>query len=126
MTAVDRRSLIAGIIAGLFFALPAALVRRAVGDESILASVMLALIVFSGALAGFAAARPRPPLPLVHGAVAGAVTLLGAQLVFSAWSASFPNPIALVFWILTFASLGTVGAWVALWSAQNRPASRRD
>jgi hypothetical protein len=120
MKGFDRRSLLAGIIAGFFFALPAAVVQRAVGSDSIVSNIMLAVIFFSGALAGFGAARPLPPSPLVHGAVAGAITLLGAQVVFSAWSATLPNPIALAFWLVSFGSLGTLGAWVAVWSAGNR------
>jgi hypothetical protein len=116
----DRRSLVSGIVTGLFFALPAAVVQRIVGSDSVVAQAMLAIILFSGALAGFAAARLQPPSPLQHGAVAGAVTLLGAQLVFSAWSRSIPNVVALVFWLLAFACLGTIGAWLALWNEQQR------
>ena len=120
MSALDGRAVGAGIVTGLFFALPAAVVQRIAGSGSVIAQIMLAVILFSGALAGYAAARSGPPSPLLHGAVAGAITLLGAQLVFSAWSRSLPNPIALVFWLLSFACLGTMGAWLALWNAQQQ------
>jgi putative membrane protein (TIGR04086 family) len=120
VSGIDRRSLVSGIITGLFFALPAAVVQRIVGTDSVVAQVMLVVILFSGALAGFAAARMQAPAPLQHGAIAGAITLLGAQLVFSIWSRSFPSPIALAFWLLAFACLGTIGAWLALWSAQQQ------
>jgi putative membrane protein (TIGR04086 family) len=120
VSGIDRRSLVSGIITGLFFTLPTAVVQRIVGTDSVVAQVMLVVILFSGALAGFAAARMQPPAPLQHGAIAGAITLLGAQLVFSVWSRSFPSPVALVFWLLAFACLGTIGAWLALWSAQQQ------
>jgi len=126
MNTLDARVLVSGIVAGLFFALPAAVIRQIVGGDSLLASVMLGVVLFSGALAGFAAARPRPPNALLHGAVAGAVTFLGAQVVFTVWTRTVPNPIALVFWLLSFASLGTIGAWVALWRGTNGPSGTRE
>ena len=119
MSVLDTRVLVSGAVAGLFFALPAAVLRQAIGGDSILSSVMLGIVLFSGALAGFAAARPLPPQALLHGAVAGGITFLGTQLVYSIWSRTLPNPIALVFWLLSFASLGTIGAWVALSRASN-------
>jgi hypothetical protein len=117
VSALDSRVLLSGIVAGLFFALPAAVVRQAAGADSWLSSAMLGVVLFSGALAGFGAARPLPPRALVHGALAGAITFLGAQLVYTVWTRTLPNPIILVFWILSFASLGTIGAWVAVWRA---------
>jgi hypothetical protein len=113
MSALDRRVLLAGIVNGLFFALPAAVVRQAVGP-GLVASVMLGIVLFSGALAGYAAARSLPERAFLHGAIAGAITFLGAQLVYTVWTRTFPNPIALAFWIVSFASLGTIGAWVAV------------
>jgi hypothetical protein len=118
VSALDRRVLLVGIVNGLFFALPAAIVRQAVG-AGLIASVMLGVVLFAGALAGYAAARPAPPRALALGAAAGAITFLGAQLVFSLWSRTLPNPIALAFWLISFASLGTIGAWVALSRATN-------
>jgi len=120
VSGLDRRAVLAGVLTGLFFGLPAAVIQQVAGSGSLLAQIMLGAILFSGALAGFAAARSLPPSPFVHGAIAGALTLLGAQLVFSAWSRSFPNPIALVFWMGSFACLGAMGAWLALWSANQR------
>jgi putative membrane protein (TIGR04086 family) len=117
MSTLDTRVLLSGIVAGLFFALPAAVLRQALGADSLLSSVMLGVVLFSGALAGFAAARPLPRQALLHGAVAGAITFLGAQLVYTVWTRTFPNPIALMFWLLSFACLGTIGAWVAVWKA---------
>lgn len=119
MRTLDTRVLVSGAVAGLFFALPAAVLRQALGADSLLSSVMLGVVLFSGALAGFAAARPRPPQALLHGAIAGAITFLGAQLVYTLWTRTLPNPIALVFWLLSFASLGTIGAWVAVSRASN-------
>jgi putative membrane protein (TIGR04086 family) len=119
MKTLDTRVLVSGIVAGLFFALPAAVLRQALGSDSLLSSVMLGVVLFSGALAGFAAARPLPRQALLHGAIAGAITFLGAQLVYTLWTRTRPNPIALVFWLLSFASLGTIGAWVAVWKASN-------
>lgn len=119
MKVIDRRVLVAGAVAGLFFALPAAVIRQAAGGDSWLSPIMLGVVLFSGALAGFAAARPLPPRALMHGALAGAITFLGAQLVYTLWTRTVPNPIALTFWLLSFASLGAIGAWVALWRAAN-------
>ena len=118
MSALDRRVLLAGILNGLFFALPAAVVRQAVGP-GIVASIMLGIVLFSGALAGYAAARSLPERAFMHGAIAGAITFVGAQLVYTVWTRTFPNPIALAFWLLAFASLGSIGAYVALWRAAN-------
>ena len=118
MSALNLRVLLSGVIAGWFFALPAALIVRAV-DSGIVSSVMLGVVFFSGALAGYAAARPHPPRAFLHGALAGAVTLLGAQLLYTVGEGSFPNPIALAFWLLAFASLGTISAYTALWRAAN-------
>ncbi|MCD9622420.1 hypothetical protein [Rhabdothermincola salaria] len=118
MSVLDRRVLLAGILNGLFFALPAAVVRQAVGP-GLVASAMFGIVLFSGALAGFAAARSLPDRAFMHGAIAGAITFLGAQLVYTVWTRTLPNPIALAFWVLAFASLGSIGAYVALWRAAN-------
>lgn len=120
MSTFDRRAVLAGVVAGLFFALPAAVVQRLAGSGSALSPIMLAVIVFSGALAGFGAARPGPRMPLMHGALAGALTFLGPQVVFSLWTRELPNPIGLLLALMTFASLGIIGAYVAVSSAANR------
>lgn len=111
---IDTRVVLAGVLAGVFFAIPAAIVRQVVGDDSWVASALFGVILFSGALAGFGAAKPLPANALLHGAAAGAITLLAAQIVGTVWTRTLPNPIALVFWLLSFASLGTIGAWVAV------------
>jgi putative membrane protein (TIGR04086 family) len=114
MSTLDRRTVVAGAISGLFFALPAAVLQRTVFENTAMAGVMLAVILFAGALAGFGAARPRPPKPLVHGALAGLVTFAGAQIVYAIAARQVPHPIGLIFGALMFSSLGTIGAYVAV------------
>lgn len=115
MTTFDRRVIIAGAISGLFFALPAAVLQRTVFAGTALAPVMLAVVFFAGALAGYAAARPLPPHPLPHGAAAGLITFLGAEIVYLVARREIPNPIGFIFFGMLFSSLGTIGAWVAVW-----------
>jgi putative membrane protein (TIGR04086 family) len=116
MSAFDKRVVIAGAVSGLFFALPAAVLQRTVFDDTAMAGVMLVIVLFAGALAGFAAARPRPPLPLRHGALAGLITFVGAQTVYLIASREVPHPVGLIFGALLFSSLGTIGAYVAVWN----------
>ena len=115
---IDRRVVLIGAVNGLFFALPAAILQRTLFSGTALAGVMLAIIFFSGALAGYAAARPLPPRALPHGAAAGVITFLGAELVYLIATRDFSNPVSLLLGIilfaLVFASLGTIGAMVAV------------
>jgi putative membrane protein (TIGR04086 family) len=121
VSAFDRRVIISGAISGLFFALPAAILGRTVFAHSALASVMLVVVFFAGALAGYAAARPMPAHALPHGAAAGLVTFVGAEIVYLVAKREVPNPIGIIFGGLLFASLGTIGAFVAVWK-ESRPA----
>ena len=118
MGVFDRRVILVGAFNGVFFALPAAILQRTVFSGTALASVMLAIIFFSGALAGYAAARPLPPHALPHGAAAGVVTFFGAEVVYLIATRNFSNPVVLllgiVLFALVFASLGTIGAMVAV------------
>ena len=118
MGAFDRRSILVGAFNGLFFALPAAILQRTIFSGTALAGVMLAIVFFAGAFAGYAAARPLPPHALPHGAAAGAVTFLGAEIVYLIATRNFSNPLGLILSIvlfaLVFASLGTIGAMVAV------------
>lgn len=122
MTVLDRRTVLSGALSGLFFALPAAVLQRTVFDGTAMAGVLLVVVFFAGALAGYAASRPRPANPLVHGAVAGLLTFAGAQLVYLLAARQVPNPIGLVLGGLLFASLGTIGAYVAVWRAASATA----
>ena len=114
----DRRVILIGAFNGLCFALPAAILQRTVFSGTALAGLMLAIIVFSGALAGYAAARPLPPHALHHGAAAGVVTFLGPEAVYLIATREFSNPavllLGIVLFALVFASLGTIGAMVAV------------
>jgi putative membrane protein (TIGR04086 family) len=114
----DRRVIFIGAFNGLFFALPAAILQRTVFSGTALAGLMLAIIFFSGALAGYAAARPLPPHALPHGAAAGVITFLGAEVVYLIATREFSEPAVLllgvVLFALVFASLGTIGAMVAV------------
>jgi len=114
----DRRVILIGAFNGLCFALPAAILQRTVFSGTALAGVMLAIIFFAGALAGYAAARPLPPHALPHGAAAGVVTFLGAEVVYLIVTREFSQPavllLGIVLFALVFASLGTIGAMVAV------------
>ena len=118
MGAFDRRSILVGAFNGLFFALPAAFLQRTVFSGTALAGVMLAIVFFAGALAGYAAARPLPPHALPHGAAAGVVTFFGAEIVYLIATRDFSEPLGLllsiILFALIFASLGTIGAMVAV------------
>ena len=118
MGVFDRRVLLVGAFNGLFFALPAAILQRTVFSGTALAGVMLGIIFFSGALAGYAAARPLPPHALPHGAAAGVITFLGAEIVYLIATRNVSSPVLLLLGIilfaLVFASLGTIGAMVAV------------
>ena len=123
MSVLDRRVVVSGAIAGLCFALPAAVLQRTIFEDTAMAGVMLAIVFFSAALAGYGAARPLPPKPLVHGALAGLLTFVGAELVFVIVARELPHPLALIFGVLLFSSLGTIGAYVAVWKGvANAPA----
>lgn len=115
MNVLDRRVVLAGAMSGLFFALPAAILQRTVFADSAMAGVMVGVIFFAGALAGYGAARPQPPNALAHGAVAGAITFLGAQLVYLIVTRDLSNPLGIILFALVFASLGTIGAMVAVY-----------
>ena len=114
----DRRVIFIGAFNGLCFALPAAILQRTVFSGTALAGLMLAIIFFSGALAGYAAARPLPPHALPHGAAAGVITFLGAEVVYLIATREFSEPavllLGIVLFALVFASLGTIGAMVAV------------
>jgi putative membrane protein (TIGR04086 family) len=114
----DRRAILVGAFNGLFFALPAAILQRTIFSGTALAGVMLGIVFFAGALAGYAAARPLPPRALPHGAAAGAITFLGAEIVYLVATRDFTNPLGLILSIvlfaLVFASLGTIGAMIAV------------
>lgn len=120
MTFLDRRVILSGTLSGLFFALPAAVLQRTVFDAGPARALMVFVVFFAGALAGYAAARPRPERALQHGAAAGVLTFVGAQLVYIIASRSFSNPLGIIAFALVFASLGTIGAWVAVSSPRNR------
>jgi putative membrane protein (TIGR04086 family) len=102
----------------LFFALPAAILQRTIFSDTALAGVMLAIVFFAGALAGYAAARPLPPHALPHGAAAGVVTFFGAEIVYLIATRDFSEPLGLLLGIIlfamVFASLGTIGAMIAV------------
>ncbi|MFM8860915.1 MAG: TIGR04086 family membrane protein [Acidimicrobiia bacterium] len=119
MNVIDRRVVLSGAVAGLFFALPAAILQRTVFADSAMAGVMVGVIFFAGALAGYGAARPQPPNALAHGALAGVITFLGAQLVYLLATRDLSNPLGIILFALVFASLGTIGAMVAVY---RRPA----
>lgn len=126
MTPYDRQAVLYGAMSGLFFALPAAILQRTILDQAPWSGLMLVVVIFAGALAGYAASRDLPPNPLKHGALAGAITFIGPQVVYLIAAREVPNPIAITFGLLLFASLGTIGAYVAVWKGASEASSRRE
>lgn len=116
MTGLDRRVVVAGAVAGIFFALPAAILQRTVFSGTAWGGLMFAVVLFSGALAGFGAGRSAAAHTLRNGAAAGALTFVVAEIVYLVVRPTVPNPIGLVFGLLLFASLGTIGGYVADWA----------
>jgi putative membrane protein (TIGR04086 family) len=125
MSSFDRRVVVSGAVSGLFFALPAAVLQRTIFDSGAAFYLMLAVVFFSGALAGYGAARPLPPKPLHHGAAAGVITFVGAESVYVIAARSVPNPVGLIFFGLLFASLGIIGAYVAVATGARRTGAGR-
>ena len=64
--------------------------------------------------------NPHVPGAALHGALAGLLTFVGAQLVYAVAARTVPNPLAIVFGVLMFSSLGTIGAYVAVWKGAQR------
>jgi hypothetical protein len=103
VTHYDRQAILYGVVCGLFFALPAAVLQRTALDDAPWSGLMLA----------------------VHGALAGAITFVGPQVVYLIATRDVPNPIAIAFGLLMFASLGTIGAYVAVWKGAAAASSER-
>ena len=125
MSSFDRRVVVSGAVSGLFFALPAAVLQRTVFDSGPAFYLMLGVVFFAGALAGYAAARPLPPKPMHQGAAAGVVTFVGAEVIYVIAARTVPHPIGLIFGGLLFASLGIIGAYVAITTASRRTGPNR-
>ena len=119
MSGLDRQVVVAGAISGIFFALPAAILQRTVFADTGWGGLMLAIVLFAGALAGYGAGRAAASHLMVNGAAAGVVTFVAAEIVYVVAARTVPNPIALVFGLLLFASLGTIGGFVAAWRRAN-------
>ena len=120
MSSFDRRVVVSGAVSGLFFALPAAVLQRTIFDSGPAFYLMLGVVFFAGALAGYGAARPLPSKPLHHGAAAGLVTFLGAEIVYVVAARTVPHPIGLIFGGLLFSSLGIIGAYIAVTTGARR------
>jgi putative membrane protein (TIGR04086 family) len=114
---IDVRSVGAGAIAALLFALPAGIVSAiAVEDDSTNAPAVLVIII--GMLAGgFVAGSKRPDAPLTHGALAAATAYVAAQaitlLIKAAKGSDLRSPVVYVFNLLLMASIGVVGGFIA-------------
>jgi putative membrane protein (TIGR04086 family) len=114
---IDWRSVGAGAIAALVFALPAAVLSAiVVEDDSTSAPAVLVIII--GMLAGgFVAGSKRPDAPLTHGALAAATAYVVAQaatlLVKVAKGSDLRSPVVYVFNLLLMASIGVVGGFIA-------------
>ena len=106
----------AGAVAGLFFALPAAILQRTVFSGSAWGGLMFAVVLFSGALAGYGAGRAASAHTAAQRRRRRRGHLRGAELVYLIVRPTVPNPIGLVFGLLLFASLGTIGGYIADWA----------
>jgi len=120
MNVIDRRVIISGTLSGLFFALPAAILQRTVFNSGPMQLLMTLVVFFAGALAGYGAAKPLPKNAYAHGAAAGVLTFVGAQIVFIIATREISNPFGTILFALVFASLGTIGAIAAVSTAAKR------
>lgn len=78
--------------------------------------VLYAVILFGGALGGFAASKLAPRLPLQHGAVAPALTVLviqvGGAIRRAVVGEEISHPLGWILIAMTMAVMGMFGAWV--------------
>jgi putative membrane protein (TIGR04086 family) len=113
---VSWNAVMAGVVAALVLALPAALIGAiVVDDESNNGVFVFFLVIMAGMLVGgFVAGSKRPDTPLTHGAIAGAVAYGIAQtltvLVRLLGGTDLRSPVVYVFNALLAASLGIVGS----------------
>ena len=116
MRDIDWRAVGTGVVAALALALPAALIGAiVVDDESNNGVFVFFLVIMAGMLfGGFVAGSKRRDTPLTHGALAGAVAYVIAQvitvLVRLLGGTDLRSPVVYVFNALLAASLGIVGA----------------
>jgi putative membrane protein (TIGR04086 family) len=114
---IDRRSVVAGAIVALVFALPAGVISAIlVEDDS--SNAIAVLVIMIGMLAGgFVAGSKSPDAPLTHGALAAATAYLVAQAITSlvkvAKGSDLRSPTVYAFNLLLMASLGVVGGFIA-------------
>jgi putative membrane protein (TIGR04086 family) len=114
---IDWRSIGAGAIAALVFALPAGVISAIlVEDDS--SNALAVFVIIVGMLAGgFVAGSKCPDAPLTHGALAAATAYLIAQaitlLVKVAKGSDLRSPTVYAFNLLLMASIGVVGGFLA-------------
>lgn len=117
MSTVNVRAVLIGAGVALALVIPVVLVARVVvGDDDVAAGwqYLFAGYVLLSTLVGAAVAgRREPATPLFHGALAGLVTFVVAQVVSSIARAELPNLFAFVFFAVAFMSLGAIGGFVA-------------
>jgi putative membrane protein (TIGR04086 family) len=91
------------------------IVRLVAGDDDVDATWQYVFVAFVLAATAFGAAvtgRRERSTPLMHGAMAGGLTFLVAQLVSSVAQGDVPNIFALVFFTLAFMCLGAIGGFL--------------
>jgi putative membrane protein (TIGR04086 family) len=117
VSGVDVRAVLVGAAVALVLVVPVVVIARLiVGDDDvaspwpfIFAAYVLGATVFGTAIAG----RRAPDAPLLHGALAGLVTFVVAQLISSVARADFPNVVAFIFFAIAFMCLGAIGGFAA-------------
>jgi predicted permease len=127
---LDRRAVLTGALVGALVVLPAAFLNNAAapdegsGDDASWVVFLAFLLILGGlALAGFVAGRAQPNTPLLHGAVAAALTYVVIQGAFAVRRAIVDEPVSwlgIVFLTLLAASCGMGGGLLASWQHSRR------
>src|SRR6476620_7331294 len=114
---IDWRSVGAGAIAALVFALPAAILSAIVVEDDSTSAPAVLVIIIGMLFGGFVAGSKRTDAPLTHGALAAATAYVVAQaatlLVKAAKGSDLRSPVVYVFNLLLMASIGVVGGFIA-------------
>lgn len=128
MSRIDLPAALAGALVALGLIVPVALVARVVSGgelsdawDSAFTIYILAVTFIGGGVSG----RRRPDTPTVHGAIAGAVTYIGARIVSAIASGEMPNLFGVLVALVLFAAVGALGGLVSTMVSTRSPERRR-
>jgi putative membrane protein (TIGR04086 family) len=114
---LDTSAILVGAGSALAVIVPVVVIARLVvvdDDVGATGQYLFAALILTCTLAGsIVAGRREPSAPFLHGALAGLLVFVVAQVVSSIVAGEFPNPVAFVFFALVFMCLGAIGGFVA-------------